>query len=257
MAKLAWSAKTNVNPLLTTRIIAAIPCHNTQRSISKVIAAAKQYVDEVIVINDGSTDLTAEAARAENAIVIEHNENKGYGEAIKSCFKAARSLGTDILIIIDGDGQHSASDIPSLLKPIIHGGADVVIGSRFINEVKGVPRYRVFGIKVINSLWNAGSKLKLTDTQSGFRAYKKNIIQGMEFTEKGMGISVEILEKARRKGARFEEVPISCSYENNNSSISFQAFRHGLSVVLTVIKIRMNNRFIFFSHIPQTRDENK
>jgi hypothetical protein len=102
-----------------------------------------------------------------------------------------------------------------------------------------MPRYRKFGISVITSLWNFGSKVKVSDSQSGFRAYSKEMFANTSFSEKGMSISIETLEKARRKKAIIKEVPISCFYFP--STLNLKAIRHGLSVALAVVKIRLKN----------------
>ncbi len=224
---------------VNTRIIAAIPCFNNEKSIADVVVRTKKYVDEVIVIDDGSTDNTAKLAKNAGAGVLSHVVNKGYGEAIKSCFKVAQSNGADILVTIDGDGQHNPDEIQQVLNPIISEGAGLVIGSRFLNKNQEIPRYRKFGIRVITSVWNFGSKTKVTDAQSGFRAYSKEVIEKMNLSEKGMSVSIEILEKIRRNRWKIKEIPITCSYENNNSSLSKKAFWHGFSVAIAVLKIRI------------------
>jgi glycosyltransferase involved in cell wall biosynthesis len=227
---------------IKNKVVAAIPCYNTQGSIGQVVAATQKYVDEVIVIDDGSTDMTAHIAESAGAVVVAHPENRGYGEAIKSCVKAALIHKADILIIIDGDGQHNPDEIPRLLLPLSRGEVDLVIGSRFAGSVQKMPRYRKFGIEFINYLWNFGSKERVSDTQSGFRAYSKKVIEELNFSEKGMGISIEILEDAKRKGFKIKEVPISCSYENNNASFSSKAFWHGFAVAIAVLKIRIKTK---------------
>ena len=239
MIEAAKSNKTTGNDIVKTRVVAAIPCYNTQEHVAEVIAKTKKYVDEVIVIDDGSTDNTAEVAKRAGARVISHKKNKGYGEAIKSCFAAVQTVKAGILITIDGDGQHDADEIPRLLSAISSEDADIVIGSRFLAEGKRMPGYRKFGIKVINLTWNFGAKVKVSDTQSGFRAYTRKAFDGIQFTEKGMGISIEIIEKARRLGLTIKEVPVTCSYENNNATLSPKAFIHGFSVVYSVIRIRL------------------
>jgi len=274
------------------KVVAAIPCYNTERSIADVVAKTKKYVDEVIVIDDGSKDKTARVAKAAGAIVISHKTNKGYGGAIKSCFAAALAHGADVLVIIDGDGQLNPHEIPALLAPILNQEADLVIGSRFLHapvilkaskgEAEGsqggvdspsssppsptthnsslkthnssipenhdsklitqnspMPRYRKFGIGVITSLWNFGSKVKVSDSQSGFRAYNKKLIKDMLVSENGMSSSIEILEKIRKKNPRIKEMPITCSYENNNSHLNTKAALHGLGVAFSVIRIRI------------------
>ncbi len=243
MVELARSRRVEVRPVVKTKIVAAIPCYNTERSIAKVVSQTRKFVDEVIVIDDGSRDMTADMAKAAGALVVPHVVNKGYGEAISSCIAAAQANNADILVIIDGDGQHDPNEIPRLLNPIRRGEADLVIGSRFLAEGKKMPGYRKFGINVINDLWNLGSKTKVTDTQSGFRAYSKKALKDMSFAEKGMGISIEILEKARMSGINIKEVPITCSYENNNATISKKAFSHGFGVAGSVIRIRSRSLF--------------
>jgi len=219
------------------KIIAAIPCCNTEQFIGGEVSKAKKHVDQIIVIDDGSHDDTAEVARAAGALVINHVINKGYGEAIKSCFEAGKANAADVLVILDGDGQHEPDEIPRLLAPILQGEADLTIGSRFLdNEVK-IPRYRKFGISVITWLFNLGSRTKVSDAQSGFRAYNKKALETLLLSERRMGISIEILEKARRKGVIIKEVPISCFYPP--SSLNLKTIRHGLSVALSVLKIRL------------------
>ena len=206
------------------KIIAAIPCFNTEHYIAEVVTNAKKYVDQVVVINDGSSDRTSQAAQDAGAIVINHEVNRGYGEAINSCFKSARLENADVLVIIDGDGQHDSDEIPRLLAPILNQEADIVIGSRFISHEHNMPGYRKFGIKVITLLWNIGSRIKVTDSQSGFRAYTKNALQKLFISDKGMSASIETLEQARRANLKIREVPISCVYVH--TIISHEAVKH-------------------------------
>jgi len=221
------------------KVIATIPCFNTECSIGEIVSRAKQYVDQVIVIDDGSHDGTAEAARAAGALVIDHGTNRGYGEAIKSCFEAAKANAADVLVILDGDGQHNPDEIPKLLTPILHGAADMIIGSRFIAKERSMPPYRKFGIDVITLLWNFGSKTKISDAQSGFRAYSKKIFETFSLSEQGMGVSIEILEKARRRRVIIKEVPISCLYAP--STLNPKAIKHGLGVAFSVVRVRLKN----------------
>jgi glycosyltransferase involved in cell wall biosynthesis len=235
------TAQLSTSLLSHHKVVAGIPCLNTQNHIAEVVARAKKYVDEVIVIDDGSTDMTAEAASLAGATVIRHGINKGYGEAIKSCFSAANDSDADILVIIDGDGQHNPDEIPYLLAPVLQKEAAMVIGSRLLQNRWEIPPYRRLGIEVINWLWNLGVKEKISDTQSGFRVYNKKIIGEMNLSGKGMSISIEILEKIRKKKQKIKEIPISCSYENNNSNFSWKALRHGVSVAGSVIVIRLQS----------------
>ncbi len=223
------------------KVVAAIPCFNTEYFIGDVVSTAKNYVDHVIVIDDGSYDGSAEAARAAGAQVINHGTNRGYGEAIKSCFETVKANAADILVIIDGDGQHNPDEIPKLVTPILNGEADVVIGSRFLQPIQSaiMPSYRKFGISVITLLFNLGSKTKVSDAQSGFRAYNRKAFTNLPLSERGMSASIESLEEARRRGAIIREVVISCSYVS--STLNLKAIKHGLGVALSVVRIRLKH----------------
>lgn len=221
------------------RIFAAIPCLNTEPFIVGIVSEARKYVDRVIVIDDGSSDSTARLAEEAGAMVLNYTTNRGYGEAIKSCFKVAGASDADILVILDGDGQHKPEEITRLIAPIIKGEADLTIGSRFCTKKVNIPRYRQFGIRVITWLFNVGSKTKVSDSQSGFRAYNKKIFSTLRLSEKGMSVSIETLEKARRKGAIIQEVPITCSY--TPLELNPDATKHGLGVAFAVIKLRLKS----------------
>ncbi len=218
------------------KVIAAIPCYNEECFIGEVVLKAKKHVDQVIVVDDGSDDGSARSAKAAGAVIVNHGVNKGYGESVKSCFVAAKANHADVLVIFDGDGQHNPDELPRALAPILNGRADMVIGSRFLSGQTNIPRYRKFGIDVITWLFNVGSKAKVSDAQSGFRVYSRRILDTISLTEKGMGISIELLVEARRKGFTIQEVPISCSYHPKSSTLD--PARHGLGVALTVVKLR-------------------
>ncbi len=226
------------------RITAAIPCFNTELSIGNVIRRVKKYVDHVVVVDDGSHDGTARAARDSGATVKSHQKNRGYGGAIMSCFQAAKEYSADILVILDGDGQHNPDETPKLLAPVLNGEADLVIGSRFLHPAKqtSVPRYRAFGIGVITRLFNFGARTKVSDAQSGYRIYSKKVFDNLLLAEQGMGVSIEILEKAVKRGARIKEVPITCSY--SPSKLNREAIKHGFTVALSVIRIRLKNSLL-------------
>lgn len=231
-------------PLL--KVVAAIPCFNTESSVRRVVAGAKAYVDHVIVVDDGSWDGTGREAIASGASVKRHSRNKGYGSAIRSCFLAARELHADVLVTIDGDGQHDPEEIPRVLAPILEGRAELVIGSRFLQNGKtpaqnSIPRYRGFGISVITTLFNIVSRTKVSDSQSGFRAYNKRILETIGPSTSGMSVSIEILEKARLNNALIAEVPISCTYPSSALTMGMKAVKHGLGVALSVIVIRGYN----------------
>lgn len=216
------------------KVVAALPAYNEEVAIGSVVLGARNYVDQVVVVDDGSTDRTAEIAEAAGAIVVKHEVNTGYGGAIKGCFEAARTYGADVLVILDGDGQHDPSDIPSLVEPVVQEEADIVIGSRFNGKENKIPFYRRLGIKTINIFTNVASNGRVTDTQSGFRAYSRRAIDSLDVRDAGMGVSSEILLLARNNGLSIKEKPIFCRYDVEGSTHG--ALGHGLSVLYSILK---------------------
>jgi glycosyltransferase involved in cell wall biosynthesis len=217
-------------------VVAAIPCYNEARYIEDVVRRTGDHVDVVVVVDDASTDGTAEVAWAAGAQVQRHGTNRGPGAAARSCLQAGRELGGGVLVTLDGDGQHNPDEIPAVVAPLLAGEADVTIGSRFLGGYNNVAGYRKFGIKVITFLYNAGGRDKITDGQSCFRAYSRRALEMLEITEDGFGFSVETLVQARKAGLRVREVPISCVYHEESHSMN--PVLHGVGVALMVLKHR-------------------
>jgi len=215
-------------------VIVGIPAFNEEKNIGAIVAKLKKKYDYVLVCDDGSSDTTQTIASSLGAIVVKHPTNLGYGAAIKTIFSEAKKIDGDVLVTFDADGQHQISEIDSVLKPLIENKAEIVIGSRFLGETKNLPKYRKFGIKTITGLTNTMTGSKLSDAQSGFRAYSKKVLNEILPTESGMGVSTEILIKASKKHMKILEVPITISYENN--SHSQQPISHGASVILSTVK---------------------
>ncbi|GEM_PF-253290 len=253
------------------KVIAVIPAYNEQPFIGEIVSQARKYVDQVIVIDDGSNDSTGDAASAAGANVIRHSSRRGAGAATKTGFEAALKNGADIVVTLDGDGQHNPDEIPRVIAPVANRQSDLVIGSRFLlslslqgakprsnpppynviarrpppviarqsrsNLSKTIPRYRKFGIDVITFLYNFGSKAKVSDAQSCFRAHSRKLLEALNLTEDGFGFSVQVLIQARNKGFPITEIPISCVYHSHASSSN--PVVHGLGVAWDVIKLRL------------------
>jgi glycosyltransferase involved in cell wall biosynthesis len=226
-------------------VVIGIPAFNEENSIARVVMEAQKFADAVIVCDDGSTDLTAEIAMRLGADVVQHEQNSGYGAAIKSLFERAREFNADILVTLDADGQHNPGEIPDVLKPITAGEADVVIGSRFIN-VNGtaeMPLYRRMGAKLITKMVNGSAKNGVSDAQSGFRAYNREAINCLSLIEVGMGASVEILLEASRHDLKIHEVPSTCKYENGDVATSTEnPLTHGVGVVMSIVRLIVEER---------------
>lgn len=213
-------------------IVAGMPMYNEEETIGSVVTRALRYVDEVICIDDGSSDAGARIAEACGATVVRHRVNRGYGGALKTLFLRATELDADALVILDSDGQHETKDIPKLLAPILNGTADFTIGSRFVDGGGGtdMPAYRRLGIKVITAASNLSSDLGIKDTQSGFRAFSKTALERLRFDSEGMELSLEMLEDAHEKQLKVLEVPTVIRYDVPKGS-NFTAVSHGFTVM--------------------------
>ena len=231
------------------KITIGIPAYNEEKNIALIITKLKKITDSIIVCDDGSSDLTGEIARELGAIVISHPKNMGYGAAIRSLFLKATELDLDGLITMDADGQHRIEDVNSVFGPINDEVADIVIGSRFLDEKsEEMPNYRKVGIKIITKVTNLSIKEKLTDSQSGFRAYSKKALQKVIPSDVGMGVSTEILIKASNLELKVAEVPIKVHYDVDTST--HNPVSHGTSVILSTIKFTSIHNPLKFYGIP-------
>jgi len=230
------------------KTVIGIPAFNEEKNIAAIVIKLKKISQYIIVCDDGSNDLTAEIAEGLGVIVIKHKKNLGYGAAIKTIFQKAQEISADILITFDADGQHRIEDIEKVLEPIKKNMTDVVIGSRFLKNDQNVPKYRKIGIKAITELTNITSGTKITDSQSGFRAYNKKILENIQPTDTGMGISTEILIKIQKAGFRISEIPITVSYDGCTST--HNPVSHGTSVVFSTLKYVAIERPLTFYGIP-------
>ena len=230
------------------KITIGLPAYNEEKNIASVITKLKKITDSIIVCDDGSSDMTSEISKNLGAVVISHKKNMGYGVAINSIFQKSKEMNSDLLVTFDADGQHRVEDIEKVIEPIKNNDADLVIGSRFLDKKSNVPNYRKIGIKVITQVTNASIKKKLTDSQSGFRAYNQRVLSQISPSDMGMGISTEILIKSSSKGLRITEVPITVLYEGDTST--HNPVSHGTSVLISTIKYTSIEHPLKFYGIP-------
>ena len=227
-------------------ILVCIPAFNEEHFIGKLIKNCLKYADQVVVCDDGSVDNTYEIADAAGANVIRHEKNCGKGEAFQSLFQFARHSNVDVIVTIDGDGQFLPEEIPKLVKKIESNEADVVIGYRFDGAAE-MPNYRKFGNKMLDKMTNMATQLSVRDTQSGFRAYSKNIIKLIDFKKKGFGVDTEILINAAKNGARISEEKVSVIYQTGSQTSTKNPISHSGEVItslLEIIAIRSPLKFV-------------
>jgi len=230
-------------------ITIGIPAYNEEKNISEIIKNLQKITNKIIVCDDGSSDSTATIAKEMGVLVVKHETNLGYGAAIRSIFLKAREEKSEFLITLDSDGQHRIEDISTVLDPLKTGKADIVIGSRFLNnDGKNVPSYRKAGIKILTKLANTSLEKNITDSQSGFRGYGKNVIENITPSESGMGVSNEILIKASKKGLKIVEVPIIILYDGDTST--HNPISHGSSVLISTLKFISMEHPLKFYGIP-------
>ena len=216
------------------RVFCVIPAFNEEKYIYDVAKIAKEFVDVVVVVDDGSIDKTFRRAIDSGAVVLRHEENMGKGAALRTGFKYALEHGADIVVTLDGDMQHDPLEIPKFLEKIREEGVDIVVGSRFLEKVKGMPIQRRLSNFITTKVLNKVFKVPVTDSQSGFRAFKRKVLEKVTFKDNRYGAETEILIEAKRKGFNIVEVPISVKYENQKSKI--RPIRETFSWIWLIIK---------------------
>lgn len=212
--------------------VACIPAYNEAAFIGDVVEGCLGVVDVVVVCDDGSTDETARIAESMSAVVVSHQCNRGYGAAMRTLFEKACELDPDYLVTLDGDAQHDPGDIPGLLRLLGEGEYDVVIGTRFHegegNKIDGIRRWC---IRLVTWLVNRHG-LRVSDAQSGLRAYNRKAYRGLEVTADGMGASLDLFFQAKKLGLRIGETPVKATPSRRSRG---SLASHGLEVLGTYL----------------------
>jgi glycosyltransferase involved in cell wall biosynthesis len=228
-------------------VTAILPAFNEEVAIGSIVLRTRRYASRVIVIDDGSIDRTAEIAELAGAEVIRHPVNMGKGVALKTGFESVN--GSEIIVTLDSDGQHDPGDIPTIVAPILRGEADIVNGSRYLNnDEKNTPTYRRFGQIVLDRVTNFNSGLSTTDSQSGFRAFAGHTKTAFRFNKRGLEIESEMLIDAANAGLRIKEVEIGVRYDVDGSTQ--HPLSHGLAVLVTMLREMEFNRPLYYFTAP-------
>ena len=190
------------------KLIVIIPAYNEESTIGDVIKATSRFVDEILVINDGSTDRTADVAKTAGATVIDNIVNRGLGKTIKRGYAEAVKRGADIVVQIDADGQYDPQEIPKLIQPILDNKADLVLGSRLENLKYEMPWLKKQGNRAFTWLLRRLTDTDIKDGQTGFRATRKEVFETVEI-QGDFTYTQEMIVKVSKEGWRIANVPVN------------------------------------------------
>ena len=215
-------------------VYAVLPAYNEELVIGSVILRAKQYVDRVIVVDDGSTDRTAEVAKLAGADVVSLDHNTGKAYALLLGLRRALETGCTAAVMLDADGQHNPGEIQRVAELVSIGKADLVIGSRFLESTRKIPAYRQIGQKTLDLFTNFGAGTHVTDSQSGFRALSRQALANLDFKSDGYNVESDMIAHFSAMGLPIMEVPISVRYDVTNKHKK-NPLTHGFGVFTGVI----------------------
>lgn len=228
--------------MTSTKVIVAMPAYNEERFIGSMVLKSRKYADKIMVLDDGSNDSTAEISRMAGACIITHPENKGKGAAIQTILNEAKKDMPDVLILVDADGQHNPDEIPRFIDAVL-SGYDLVIGSRKLVK-KSIPSYRRVGQKVLLFSNRFLTRKKITDSESGFRAFSRKAIAELELNQKGFAVESEMIAAAEDKNLKITEVPITVKYNGDGSTLN--PVRHGVGVLAQIMNMISERKPLFF-----------
>ncbi len=197
-----------------TKWIAALPVYNEVNYVDEVLSEVKNYAENILVVNDGSTDGTTEKLATIPGInVVNHDQNQGYGAALKSAFQYAIDEGYDYLVTLDCDGQHQPQRIPHFVAACV--GADIVSGSRYLKRYEGdsePPSSRMLINRQITATLNDMFHLNLTDAFCGFKAYRVEALKKLDIDDLGYAMPLQVWVQAAMQGMRVVEEPVPLIY---------------------------------------------
>ena len=221
--------------MIKNKIVVVIPAFNEEKTIAKVVDQVKSLVDEVVVVDDGSTDNTYELVKRKGITVLSHLINRGQGAALQTGNQCALDHGAEIVVHFDADGQFLAKEIKDIIKPIESGEAEVVFGSRFLKKKSNIPWFKKYILIPIAHLVNKLTiGFSLTDPQSGFRAMCRKAVENTRIENDGMAHCSEILYKVFKNNLLIKEVPITVIYHDFG-----QCFGGGVRIVKDLLLAKL------------------
>lgn len=200
------------------KVCCVIPAYQESRAIAQVVTLSQPYCDCVIVIDDGSKDATSKIAKENGATVLRHSRNLGKGAALRTGFEHAIKIQCGVVITLDGDLQHDPHSIPRFLKKISKG-FDVVVGSRYATQSETMPFIRKLSNLITTKALRLFFRVPVTDSQSGFRAFTRKVLEKVSVRDDGFAAETEMLIDAQKAGFTIVEVPVATSYGEEESKI--------------------------------------
>lgn len=197
---------------MQSKVFIVVPAYREAACISSVVRELVREYPHTLVVDDGSPDATAELARAAGATVLQHPINRGQGAAIQTGIQYALGRGADIIATFDSDGQHQVEDLAALIEPIKRGEWDISLGSRFLGSAENIPASR--RVLLTGGIWftRAVSRVKISDTHNGLRAFSRRAAERIDITLDGMAHASELIDQIRESGLPFGEVPVRIRY---------------------------------------------
>jgi glycosyltransferase involved in cell wall biosynthesis len=222
-------------------VVVAIPAYNEAAVIGAVVRSIPGRIGAMevrtLVVDDGSTDDTAAVARASGAEVVRHIVNLGVGAATRTGLRAAKAMGADVVVTLDGDGQHDPEEIPALVQCLVDNNYDVVIGSRIL-QPKGMPPSRFAANLLLNAITFVVYGKVVSDSQSGFKAFSRSALDIIELDAAGYEICSEIIGEIVRNRLNYKSLPIKAVY-TPYSRAKGQHFLNGLNLILQLFSRMM------------------
>jgi glycosyltransferase involved in cell wall biosynthesis len=242
------------------KVAVVMPAYNAEKTLARTFAdIPKDSVDDVILVDDGSSDNTVAEARRLGLHVVEHARNRGYGGNQKTCYSTALERGADIVVMVHPDHQYDPTVIPHLVEPLLEGQCDAVFGSRMLGGRPiqgGMPKWKYLGNIFLTAIENATFLIYLTEYHSGFRAYSRRYLESVNLEENSDGFvfDTEIIAQGMARGLTIREIPIETRYFDEASQIAFgPSVRYGLAILKTMLLYKLHAWHLYSARIFKDR----
>jgi glycosyltransferase involved in cell wall biosynthesis len=238
-------------PVRSKKVIVVMPAYNAEKTLERTLDdVPRDWVDEIILVDDHSRDRTVEIARRLGLRVFVHEKNKGYGGNQKTCYREALRLGGDIMVMVHPDHQYDPTVIPQLITPLLNDECDAVFGSRMLGGRPlegGMPKWKYLGNIFLTAMENAMFYMYLTEYHSGLRAYSRRYLEAVKFelNSDDFVFDSEIIAQGVIHKLRIREIPIATRYFEEASRIGFlRSVVYGVSILRTLVKFKLHKKGI-------------